>query len=316
MPSITQLKYILAVHNEGHFGKAAQACHVAQPSLSMQIQKLEEELDVVIFDRSKKPIIATQTGLEVIQQAKKVLQEHKKITQVANLGMSEPRGEFLLGVIPTLSPYLIPLFIGEFAQNYPKVKLKINEYQTSEIIKQLVNDELDAGLLVTPLEDDRLIERHLFFEPFFAFISENHPLRQRKILSESDLDDNNLWLLEEGHCFRTQVLKICSADRKNAALGNVEFAGGNLETLKNLVKRNSGYTLLPELALCDLSKDEINTYIKKFKKPVPTREVSLVHSRSFLKENSINAMEKLILKNLPKNIRSLKKSDIDLVEIF
>lgn len=316
MPTITQLQYILAVHEEKHFGKAAQACHVAQPSLSMQIQKFEDELGVVIFDRSKKPIIATQTGLEVIEQAKVVLKEHKKLAQVANLGMSEPRGELHLGVIPTLSPYLIPLFIGEFSKKYPKVSLKVNEYQTSEIIKKLVNDELDAGLLVTPLEDDRLIERHLFFEPFFAYVSTDHPLAKRSYLCEKDLDDDNLWLLEEGHCFRTQVLKVCALDRKKAALGNVEFAGGNLETLKNLVKKNSGYTLLPELALCELPKKEIENHIIKFKKPVPTREVSLVHSRSFLKENSIGAMEELILKNLPKNIRSLKKSDIDVVEIF
>ena len=316
MISITQLQYIVAVDREKHFGKAAESCHVAQPSLSMQIQKLEDELGVVIFDRSKKPIIPTQTGLEVIQQAKRVLREHKKLEEVANLGISEPRGDFHLGVIPTLSPYLIPLFIGEFSKRYPKVNLKINEYQTSEIIKRLMDDQLDAGLLVTPLEDDRLIERHLFFEPFYAYVAESHPLSKRKILTEEDMDDNNLWLLEEGHCFRDQVLKVCALDRRNAALGNVEFAGGNLETLKNLVKRNSGYTLLPELALCELSKTEIKNHIRKFRKPVPTREVSLVHSRSFLKEKVINAMEDLILKSLPRNIRSLKKSDIDVVEIF
>ena len=316
MPSITQLEYILAVDKEKHFGKAAKSCHVAQPSLSMQIQKLEEELGAVIFDRSRKPIIATETGQEILIQAKRVIQEHRKIQDIANRGATELRGAFSLGVIPTLSPYLIPLFVGSFSKKYPNVSLKINEYQTHEIIRQLANDELDGGLLVTPLQNDQIIERHLFFEPFYAYVSKTHPLANRKLLSEYDLDDNNLWLLEEGHCFRDQVLKVCSLDKKNAAFENVEFAGGNLETLKNLVKRNSGYTLLPELALAEMPKKEIDDHIKKFKKPIPTREVSLVHSRSFLKENIINAMEVLIIESLPSHIRSLKKRDIDVVEIF
>ncbi len=316
MASITQLEYILAVDREKHFGKAAERCHVAQPSLSMQIQKLEEELGVIIFDRSKKPILATDTGQQILEQAQKVVKEHRNLFDIANRGSTVLKGHFHLGVIPTLSPYLIPLFIGEFSKNYPEVQLKVSEFQTSEIIEELSQDRLDAGLLVTPLGDDKIIERHLFFEPFYAYISENHPLAQRKILSEFDLSDENLWLLEEGHCFRDQVLKVCSLDRKNTALGNVEFASGNLETLKNLVKKNSGYTLLPELALAEMDTSEINRYIKKFKKPVPTREVSLVHSRSFLKENIIAAMEALIIDNLPKNIRSLKKRDIDVVSIF
>ncbi len=316
MASITQLEYILAVDREKHFGKAAERCHVAQPSLSMQIQKLEEELGVIIFDRSKKPILATDTGQQILEQAQKVVKEHRNLFDIANRGSSVLKGHFHLGVIPTLSPYLIPLFIGEFSKQYPEVQLKVSEFQTSEIIEELSQDRLDAGLLVTPLGDDKIIERHLFFEPFYAYISENHPLAQRKILSEFDLSDENLWLLEEGHCFRDQVLKVCSLDRKNAALGNVEFASGNLETLKNLVKKNSGYTLLPELALAEMDTSEVDRYIKKFKKPVPTREVSLVHSRSFLKENIIAAMEALIIDNLPKNIRSLKKRDIDVVSIF
>ncbi len=316
MASIAQLEYILAVDREKHFGKAALACHVAQPSLSMQIQKLEAELDVVIFDRSKKPIIATATGAEVIEQARRIIKEHRKLAHVALAGSKEPRGEFQLGVIPTLTPYLIPLFVGPFSEAYPKVKLKIHEYQTAEIIKRLADDELDGGLLVTPLGDDRLIERHLFFEPFFAYTSESHPLSRRRLITEKDLSGESLWLLEEGHCFRDQVLKICTKDRKSTPLGNIEFTGGNLETLKNMVKRNAGYTLLPELAVCDLSAAEVERHIKKFKKPVPTREVSLVHSRSFLKEQTINAMEELIISQLPKNIRSLKKSDIDVVEVF
>lgn len=316
MASTTQLQYIVSLAKERHFGKAANACNVSQPSLSMQIQKLEEELDVVIFDRSKKPIIPTQTGEEIVKQAEIVLKEHKRLADIATQGTREPRGEFRLAVIPTLAPYLIPLFVNEFSKTYPKVDLKISESQTNDILDQLASDQIDAALLVTPLNDPSLIERHLFFEPFYAYISEEHTLSNRKFLNESDLDDHNLWLLEEGHCFRNQVLKVCGQDRKNKALGNVEFSSGNLETLKNLVKKSSGYTLLPELAICELSSTDIKKHVKKFKKPVPTREVSLVHSRSFLKQTTLNALETVILTQLPKNIRSLKKQEIEIVEIF
>lgn len=316
MPTITQLEYLIAVDKEKHFGKAALACHVSQPSLSAQIQKIEEELEVIIFDRSKKPIIATETGIEIINQAKIILMEHKKLGSIANLGANEPRGSFHLAVIPTLAPYVLPLFIKKFSKEFPKVKLKINEYKTEDIISLLVNDEIDAGLLVTPLDDTRLIERHLFFEPFYAYVSKDHPLANRKILEESDLEHSGIWLLEEGHCFRDQVLKICNMDKKIGVLENVEFASGNLETLKNLVKTNSGYTLLPELAVQQLRQDEVKRYIKKFKKPVPTREVSLVHSRSFLKETVVSALEKVILDCLPNRVRSLKKSDLDVIDLI
>ena len=316
MPSIHQLEYLVAVDREKHFGRAAEDCHVSQPSLSTQIQKLEEELGIVIFDRSKKPIKAREVGKEVIEQAKLILKEHKKLDYIAGLGSGTPKGEFELAVIPTLAPYLIPIFLGHFAVKYPEVKLKINEYKTEDIIKKLINDEIDAALLVTPLGDDRIIERHLFFEPFYAYLSEDHPLFKRKILTEFDLEEHQMWLLEEGHCFREQVLKVCSMDKKGGVFPNIEFASGNLETLKNLVKKNTGYTLLPELALEDMTDKEIKTHIKKFKKPAPTREVSIVHSRSFLKESIITAIEQSILDTLPKRIRSLKRQDIEVVDIY
>ncbi len=315
MATITQLEYVLAVAKAKHFGKAAEECHVAQPSLSNQIQKFEDEIGVVIFDRSKKPILITDMGLEIIEQAQIVIQEFKRLQVIADNGKSYPRGDFNLAVIPTLAPYVIPYFIGEFSKKYPDVNLKINEYKTEDIVKKLINDEIDGALLVTPLNDDRLIERHLFYEPFYAYVSENLPLAKKKVLKESDLDVNNLWLLEEGHCFRSQVLKVCSLNKKSSALSNVEFASGNLETLKNLVKKNSGYTLLPELAIMDLSKEDRKKYIHKINDPIPTREVSLVHGRVFYKENIMNALEDCIVKGIPKNIRSLKKDSYSVIDI-
>lgn len=313
MSTITQLEYVLAVDRERHFGRAAQACHVSQPSLSSQVQKLEEELGVVIFDRSKKPILVTEAGKDIISQAKIIVREHSKLESIADGTGHEPRGEFHLAVIPTLAPYLIPLFVAEFSKLYPKVYLKISEYKTDDIIKLLANDDIDAGILVTPLGDERIIERHLFFEPFYSYASCGHELLKKKSLTEKDLLSSDLWLLEEGHCFRDQVLKVCSLEHKNKVLQNVEFSSGNLETLKHLVKRSDGYTLLPELAVLELDDTEKEEHVRKFKKPAPTREVSLVHSRFFLKESIISSMEKIILDSLPKQIRSLKRKDIELI---
>lgn len=315
MSTITQLEYLLAVDRERHFGKAAQACFVSQPSLSAQIQKLEEELEVVIFDRSKKPILTTEVGKEIISQAKVVLGEHKKLKTIADQGATEPKGVFELAVIPTLASYVIPLFIGAFAKKYPKVDLRINEYKTEDIIKLLVNDKIDAGLLVTPLEDERLIERHLFYEPFYCYLNPQHPLADKKQISGKDLDQSDLWLLSEGHCFRDQVLRICSSDREQSVLPNVRFESGNLNTLIKLVKNSSGFTLLPQLAVDELPEQEVKSHIKAFNAPIPTREVSLVYNRSFLKETIISALEESVISNLPPQIKSLKRNNIEVVDI-
>lgn len=316
MSTLTQLEYLIAVDREKNFSLASKNCFVSQPSLSIQIKKLEEELGVIVFDRSKQPIVATQEGKVVIEQAKVILKEHKKLHALAQMQSHEPQGEFKLAVIPTLASFVIPLFVSSFSKNYPKVHLIINEYKTEDIIKLLAQDDIDAGLLVTPLGDERIIERHLFFEPFYCYVGPNHPLSSKKIISEDDLDGKNLWLLSEGHCFRDQVLKICSLDKKKGILPNIEFESGNLETLKKMVRNASGYTLLPELAVEELEEEEKKLFIRKFKKPVPTREVSLVYGRSFLKEAIIEALEKSILSGLPKKIKSLKRSEIDVVDIY
>lgn len=313
MASLTQLEYLIAVDRERHFGKAAKACHVSQPSLSAQIQKVEEELGIVVFDRTRKPILTTEVGAKIIKQAQSVLKEHKKLLNIPIDSQGELSGDFELAVIPTLSPYLLPHFLSQFAQSYPQVNIRVNEYKTDDIIKKLENDELDAAILVTPLANDHIIERHLFFEPFYGYMGSGHPLAKKKTLGERDLLGDDLWLLEEGHCFRDQVLKVCSLDRRSSVLGNVEFSSGSLETLKNLVRSSEGYTLLPELAVLDLSEEEKKQFVKKFQKPVPTREVSLVHSRVFLKEGIIEALEDTILNCLPKKIKSLKKNDIEIV---
>lgn len=312
--TITQLEYVLAVDKHRHFGKAAKACNVTQPTLSMQLQKAEEELGVVIFDRSKNPILPTDEGSQIIIQARSVIREYKKIFSIIDANKNEVRGEFRLGVIPTLAPYVIPLFAGAFVQKYPDVNLTIEEFKTEEIIELLSRDEIDAGLLVTPITGENFIERVLFHEPFSVFASTGHSLLKKNKIKDKDLDTSDVWLLNEGHCFRQQVLNLCKISRDQGLHNNLKFESGNLETLKNMVINSSGYTLLPQLAVLNLSKEELE-HVRDFQNPIPTREVSLVHNRIFLKEKIISALEESIIDHLPESLTSLKKKNIEVVSI-
>jgi LysR family hydrogen peroxide-inducible transcriptional activator len=311
---LTQLEYILAVNKFRHFGKAAKSCFVTQPTLSMQLQKLEDEFGVVIFDRSKSPILTTFEGERIIDQARVIIREARRLLDLVQQSKDELAGEFRLGVIPTLSTYILPLFLQAFVDKYPGLNLVIEESKTEEIVGMLAEDEMDAGLLVTPLNDDTLIERVLFYEPFYLFVSPEHPLAKRKKIREDDLDLKEIWLLNKGNCFRDQVLNICSESKKEEGVGgNIRFESGNLETLKNMVLTSSGYTVLPHLAVSQLSAQR-RRLIREFHPPVPTREVSLVYARTVLKERVIDALEETILKRLPKALEAIDPRDVEVVE--
>ena len=311
--TLTQLEYVVAVNKHRHFGKAAKDCHVTQPTLSMQLQKLEDELGVILFDRSKSPILPTSEGEKVVKQAQVVIKEYNRIHTILENTNGEISGKFRLAVIPTLAPYVIPLFAKKFADLYPKVELIIEEFKTEEIIELLDREEIDAGILVTPLNEKSLIERVLFYEPFYLFVSQDHELFKKKKVKESELSNDSLWLLNEGHCFRAQVLKVCTMNFDGGNYKNLRFESGNLETLKNLVVQSSGYTLLPHLATLDLSSNR-KKMVREFAKPVPTREVSIVYGRTFLKEKIIDALEEIIISVLPKDIHSLKARDLSVIE--
>lgn len=315
MASITQFEYLLAVDRFRHFKKAADSCHVSQPTLSAQLQKLEEELDLILFDRSKKPIVPTDQGKLVIEQARAVIRQYQKLLEIAQNKKNQVSGSFHLGVIPTLAPYLIPLFLENFSKSFPEVSLTIEEYKTEDIIQLLHQDRLDGALLVTPLKEPQLIEKSLFFEPFTAFVSEQSALNAHEFVNETELTQENVWLLSEGHCLRDQTLKVCHANTpRQHPLPNVQFTSGNLETLKKLVKKQGGYTLLPYLATLDLSSEDLKL-LRNFSEPIPTREVSLVYSRTFLKENIINALEEVILQSLPQGVNSYKNQKIEVVPV-
>ncbi|MCB0415863.1 MAG: hydrogen peroxide-inducible genes activator [Bdellovibrionales bacterium] len=314
MPTLTQLEYIVAVDKHKHFGRAAEECHVSQPSLSAQIQKAEEELDVIIFDRSKKPIITTELGERIVDQSRKVLFEHERLFLLSDK-KSPVSGRFHLGVIPTLAPYLIPLFVKNFADKFPGVDLTISEYKTEDIVKKLLTDELDGGLLVTPLYNPAINERKLFLEPFHGFVAKEHALFKKKILNENDLDAESIWLLNEGHCFRDQVIKVCHLNREVERKKNIHFESGNLETIVNLIRQGTGYTLLPHLATSLLTAKEKTENLKHFVSPIPTREVSMVYSREFLKIKIIDALSEEILTNLPDDLKSNKKKKYEIIDI-
>lgn len=212
--NLQQLEYIIAIDKYRHFVKAAEACFVTQATLSMMIKKLEEELEVKIFDRSKQPVVPTDIGEKIILQAKITLQHAQKIKELINEEQDKISGELRIGIIPTLAPYLLPLFLPSYLKNYPLVKIQISELTTEEIVQRLERNEIDAGILATPLENKILIEKPLFYEQFVVYASKEEQFRNKKYLLAEDIDVNRLWLLEEGHCLRSQVINLCELKSK------------------------------------------------------------------------------------------------------
>ena len=229
--TITQLKYVLAVAEHQNFTKAAAHVFVTQPTLSMQIQKLEEELSILIFDRSKKPIELTEVGEKIVNQARNIVNESERMQDVVDQEKGFIGGDFRLGIIPTVMPTLLPMFLKSFIKKYPKVHLKIEELTTAEIIIKLNDGHLDAAIAATPLVQEKIKERVLYFEPFVGYVPLNHRLNSKKYLDRSDLDINDILLLEDGHCFRDGVINICKSVKHNAAIDSFQVESGSFETL-------------------------------------------------------------------------------------
>lgn len=290
--TITQLKYILAVAEYQNFTLASEKCFVTQPTLSMQIQKLEEELDVVLFNRKKKPIEPTEVGKRIIEQAKVIVNESERIQDIVDQQKGYIGGAFKLGIIPTVMPQLLPLFLKTFIKKYPKVNLVIEELTTEEIINQLADGHLDAGIAATPLETDFIKESVLYYEPFVGFINKNHRLAAQKTLSVEDLDIDDILLLEDGHCFKDNILNLCKSFRKDPN-GHFKLESGSFDTLIKLTKEELGMTLLPYLLTYDLSEAD-KKLLRPFNKPTPSREISLIHHSSQLKIQMIEALKEVI----------------------
>lgn len=315
MSTITQIEYIVAVDKYRHFGRAAAAVHISQPTLSMQIQKVEEDLGYPLFDRARKPILATEQGKAFIAQAKVLLREHLKLQEIAKVKNNEISGDFRLGIIPTLSAYLLPRFVEEFSKQYPKVNLSIDELRTEHILAELEEDKLDAGILATPLGKAGLTEKPLFYESFQLYLSAHHPLLKRVRIEEEDLDAAEMWLLKDGHCLRTQIIRFCSLRSEASVFKNIHFEGASLETLRLLIKNSRGYTLVPKLFTLSLAEAEQRNHVRDFEKPVPTRQISLVFRREHWKAQIHVALEKLIRESVPRELQCLNDRKQQLLKI-
>jgi LysR family hydrogen peroxide-inducible transcriptional activator len=301
--TLTQLEYILAVAKFRHFGRAAQSCFVTQPTLSTQIQKLEEELEVSIFDRSQNPVEITTEGKIILDQAHIIIEEQKKLISLVKLERQEISGDLKIAVIPTLSPYVVPLFVYEIKKKFPQITLSISEHHTEDIIQMLKKGETDVAILVTPIDEPTLQETPLFNETFSVLVHPDHPLSDKKIIAQDDLHLEDIWLLGHGHCFRDQVLKICQQHEKmKQNKSTVKFNSGSFETLKNLVLTGPSYTILPQMCVDQLAP-ELKSLVRSFKAPQPVREVSLLHPKNSVKLKLISLIEEEILANLPDSIR-------------
>ena len=290
--TITQLKYTLAIAEHKNFTKAAESCFVTQPTLSTQIQKLEDELNVIIFDRGKKPIELTDVGRKIVFQARNIVNEAERIQDIVDQQKGFIGGEFRLGIIPTIMPTLLPMFLKNFIKKYPKVKLKIEELTTEEVLARINDGHLDAAIAATPLENETIKERVLYYEPFVAYIPENHRLKNKKTIEISDLDIEDMLLLEDGHCFRDGVLNLCKTFKDQAEEG-FQLESGSIVTLIKLSNEGLGMTLLPYLHTVDF-REKLNHNLRHFTEPSPAREVSIIYHKSELKMQIIDAMHNVI----------------------
>jgi LysR family hydrogen peroxide-inducible transcriptional activator len=275
----------------GNFTIAAEKCFVTQPTLSMQIQKLEEELGVKIFNRSTKPIILTDIGEKIIIQAKKITQEPSRMDDIVSTEKGFIGGEFKLGIIPTVMPTLLPMFLNTFTKKYPKVDLKIEELTTVNITKLIREGHLDAGIAATPLGMDTIIELPLYHEPFVAYIPDTNPLKSLDQIEIDDLNSSDVLVLEDGHCFRDHVLNLCQMN--SFSKNRFDLKSGSFETLIKLADEGLGMTLLPYLNADSLTTEKKKN-LKFFPDPAPAREVSLIHSNSKLKLPVINVLKSTI----------------------
>ncbi|NQD69853.1 LysR family transcriptional regulator [Sphingobacterium shayense] len=307
--TLVQLEYVIAVDTYRSFVAAAEHCFVTQPTLSMQIQKLEESLGAKLFDRSRQPVVPTEVGEKVIKQARLILMESKKITEILQAEKGEISGELKIGVIPTVAPYLLPDILTLFLKKYPKLQMQVWEHTTERIIQELKMGRLDCGILSTPLQEFGIEETPLYYESFVAYVSKNSALYQKKMLTNEEIAEEKLWLLNEGHCMRGQVLNLCQYKHKLSNEGTFEYNTGSVETLKRMVDVNSGITILPEMSILGYEEEQLD-HVRYFKSPEPVREISLVTTSNFVKKQAVNALKNEILNIVPERFKTKKRKEI------
>ena len=316
--TLTQLAYVAAIDTHRHFARAAKACGVTQPTLSMQLAKLERALGAALFDRSRAPVVPTDVGARLVEQARVTLREASRLHEIVAQRSGVIGGELRLGIIPTLAPYLLPRVIQRLARLHPGLELVIQERLTADIVEEIRRDTLDAGIVASEISEPGIVERMLFREPFLGYLSTGHRLAARRSITPADLSLDDLWLLSDGHCFRDQAVQLCAkrgrgvgtvdsagAGGETACILGVRFESGNLETLKRLVERGTGMTLLPALAALDLQTATERRRLRPFRPAGPARDVRLIRRRNQLKQPLVDAVVTELLESLPATLRAV-----------
>lgn len=301
--TLQQLEYILAVNQFRHFARAAEYCRVTQPTLSAMIQKLEEELDTRIFDRSQQPVCPTPVGIHIIEQAQNILVQANRIKNIIEEEKHSLTGTFKLGILPTVAPYLLPRFFPQLMKKYPDLDIRVVEMKTNDIKKALQTGEIDAGIVASLAGMEELLQTPLFYEQFFAYVSREDALFNNEVIRTSDLNGEQLWLLDEGHCFRDQLVRFCQM--KSARASQLAYHLGSMETFMRMVESGKGVTFIPELAVLQLGEAQ-KELVRPFAIPCPTRQVVLLTNKNFIRHTLLEVLVKEIKLSVPKEMLSLK----------
>ncbi|NCS85005.1 MAG: hydrogen peroxide-inducible genes activator [Cyanobacteria bacterium] len=309
MITLTQLSYIVAIDTYRNFAKAAEKTFVTQPTLSMQVKKLEEHFGVKVFDRNKQPVIPTDIGRRIIDQSRVVLSESGRLDDMVKQFLGDIQGELSIGIIPTLAPYLLPLFGGNFKRNYPNVNLRVEELVTDQIAGKLKDDRLDAGIFVTPYNDSSILEEPLFYEEMLIYAQTGHPLLQQHSIKVIDVATPDIWLLSDGHCFRSQVINLCELEPASKHELPFELEGGSIETLMRIINREGGFTIIPELAVLEMTESHLKN-VAYFSEKKPLREVSICYSRHFVKRRLIDLLANEIKQSIPTHMKDRSRGEL------
>ncbi len=307
--TLVQLEYILAVDTYRHFVKAAEHCNVTQPTLSMQIKKFEEELDILIFDRNKQPIEPTPVGKRIIEQAHLLLQGKDRIHSLIDDARENIAGDLRIGIIPTIATNLSSIFIPVLAEKYPELKIKVEEVMTQDLVQKIKTGKLDMGIIATPLNEDGIDEWPVYYEPFVLYTSPKSKLAEKEKISSRDLKIEDLWLLDEGHCFTNHVINLCEVKSHLPNKMNFSYKTGSLDILMQFVDQNYGYTLLPYLSQLHMGQEQKKN-IREFKEPMPKREIGIITPQGFIKQKLLETIKAEIRACIPKNLLNLDNGHV------
>lgn len=301
--NIQQLEYILAVDTYRHFAKAAEHCRVTQPTLSMMIQKLEDELGVKLFDRNMQPVRPTPAGSKVIEQARKVLYQTSLIKDIVNEEEQSLKGRFRLAVLPTIAPYLLPRFFQQLSEKYPDMDIRILEMQTLPTMTALLNGEIDAAIIANRPSETQFQGDILFYEQFFGYVARNESIFKKDLIRTADINEERLWLLDEGHCFRDQLMRFCQMEK--VKVRQAAYRLGSLETFMRMVESGNGVTFIPELATYQLSMEQ-KELVRPFAIPKPTREIVFATRKDFIRHTMAGILIESIKASVPKEMLTLQ----------